>query len=248
MQVEAKKHKEKPSNGKECSEKHHHRQKKSSRHQKHESHRHHLDSEDVSIKGEEERKKGNYRVSKYEERSYKAAPAAPPCSDDESSGRVTRERRKNSSVRDLKYKEWLPSSSALRSEPPATTERSGVVQPGMGRRDQEKSESHHKRRNNAASKRLSEEERAARLREMQMDAEVHEEQRWKRLRKAEEDDAREITHADPSGRNFLDAAHKSVYGADKGGSSTIEESVRRRTHYSQGRSQVGGDGNAFRRR
>ncbi|KAM7525337.1 hypothetical protein LguiA_015239 [Lonicera macranthoides] len=237
--VEAKKHKEKPSNGKERPEKHHHHQKKSSRHRKHESHQHHLDSEDVSTKGEEERNKGHYRVSKNEERSYKAATAAPPYSEDESSGRDTREKRKNSSVRDLKYKERSPSSSALRSEAPATTERRGDVQPGMGRRDQEKSESHHKRRNNAASKKLSEEERAARLREMQMDAEVHEEQRWKRLRKAEEDDAREITRADPSGRNFLDAAHKSVYGADKGGSSTIEESVRRRTHYSQGRTQVG---------
>ncbi|KAM7523461.1 hypothetical protein LguiA_013363 [Lonicera macranthoides] len=35
-------------------------------------------------------------------------------------------------------------------------------------------------------------------------------------------DAREITRADPSGQNFLDAAHKSVYSADKGGSSMIE--------------------------
>ncbi|KAM7494177.1 hypothetical protein LguiB_028786 [Lonicera macranthoides] len=43
----------------------------------------------------------------------------------------------------------------------------------------------------------------ARLREMQMDA-------W------------EITRADPSGQNFLDAAHISVYSADKGGSSMIE--------------------------
>ncbi|GFZ03375.1 pre-mRNA splicing factor domain-containing protein [Actinidia rufa] len=93
----------------------------------------------------------------------------------------------------------------------------------------------------------SREERAARLREMQMDAELHEEQRWKRLKKADENDAQEALCAHMSSRrNFLDAAHKSVYGADKGGSSTIEESVRRRTHYLQSRAEVG-EGNAFRR-
>ncbi|CBI17355.3 unnamed protein product, partial [Vitis vinifera] len=106
-------------------------------------------------------------------------------------------------------------------------------------------ESHYRRRNTAPK--LSEEERAARLREMQMDVELHEEQRRKRLRKAEENDAQEATQAGISqGRDFLDATHKSVYGAEKGGSSTIEESVRRRTHYLQGRSEVG-EGNAFRR-
>ncbi|KAK8549192.1 hypothetical protein V6N13_008869, partial [Hibiscus sabdariffa] len=81
------------------------------------------------------------------------------------------------------------------------------------------------RRRGGTSK-LSEDERAARLREMQEDAELHEEQRWKRLKKAEENDAREATISSTStGRNFLDAAHKSIYGAEKGGSSTIEENV-----------------------
>lgn len=97
----------------------------------------------------------------------------------------------------------------------------------------------HHRNSNA----LSKEDRARKLKEMQMDAELHEEQRWKRLKQADDDDAKEVSHASSSGRNFLDAAHKSVYGAEKGGSSTIEESVRRRTHYSQRRSE----GNAFRR-
>ncbi|KAK6798022.1 hypothetical protein RDI58_005724 [Solanum bulbocastanum] len=102
------------------------------------------------------------------------------------------------------------------------------------------------RHNSRKPVRLSEEERAARLREMQKDAEVHEEQRWKRLKKAEEKDAKEAVHAGSSGgRNFLDAAQRSVYGAGKGGSSTIEESVRRRTHYSQ-RAEAS-EGNAFRR-
>ncbi|KAL2495673.1 CBF1-interacting co-repressor CIR [Forsythia ovata] len=106
-----------------------------------------------------------------------------------------------------------------------------------------RNESNNRRRNPA---KLSEEERAARLREMEMDAVQHEEQRWKRIKKAEVNDAREAIHDSASlGRNFLDAAQKTVYGAEKGGSSTIEESVRRRTHYLQGRSES--EGNAFRR-
>ncbi|XP_076932664.1 uncharacterized protein LOC143598303 [Bidens hawaiensis] len=92
-------------------------------------------------------------------------------------------------------------------------------------------------------RRLSQEDRAAKLKEMQKDAELHEEQRWRRLKQADDDDAKEVSHASSGGKNFLDAAHKSIYGAEKGGSSTIEESVRRRTHYSQRKSE----GNVFRR-
>ncbi|XP_076886004.1 uncharacterized protein LOC143535710 isoform X1 [Bidens hawaiensis] len=91
--------------------------------------------------------------------------------------------------------------------------------------------------------RLSQEDRAAKLKEMQMDAELHEEQRWRRLKQADDDDAKDVSRASSGGKNFLDAAHKSIYGAEKGGSSTIEESVRRRTHYSQRKSE----GNVFRR-
>ncbi|KAL2341454.1 hypothetical protein Fmac_009394 [Flemingia macrophylla] len=93
---------------------------------------------------------------------------------------------------------------------------------------------------------LTDEERAAKLRQMQLAAELHEEQRWKRIKKAEESDAKEaIDNSKAGGKNFLDTAQKSVYGAAEGGSTSIAESVRRRTHYSQGRS--GGEGNAFRR-
>ncbi|XP_047972819.1 pre-mRNA-splicing factor CWC25 homolog [Salvia hispanica] len=93
---------------------------------------------------------------------------------------------------------------------------------------------------------LSEEERAAKLKEMEMDAQRHEEQRWTRIKKAEDAEAKEaiLDHV-TSGRNFLDATQKSVYGAEKGGSSTIEESVRRRAYYSQRRSDS--ESNAFRR-
>ncbi|GAB2276323.1 hypothetical protein Dimus_011055 [Dionaea muscipula] len=104
----------------------------------------------------------------------------------------------------------------------------------------------HRKRRNAAPK-LSEEEMAARLRGMQVDAQLHEEQRWKRLKKAEEDDAREARQAgSSSGKSFLDDANKSVYGAEKGGRFTIEESVRRRAYFHQDRSQSDGR-NAFRR-
>ncbi|CAH8383673.1 unnamed protein product [Eruca vesicaria subsp. sativa] len=51
---------------------------------------------------------------------------------------------------------------------------------------------HNRRRNGGVSK-LSEEERAARFKQMQMDAEVHEEQRWRRLKKADETDAVEAS-------------------------------------------------------
>ncbi|KOM53225.1 hypothetical protein LR48_Vigan09g188400 [Vigna angularis] len=101
------------------------------------------------------------------------------------------------------------------------------------------------KRRNVAPK-LSEEERAEKLRQMQLAAEVHEEQRWKRIKKAEESDAREVVQSNNAGgKNFLDSTQKSVYGAGEGGSASIAESVRRRTYYSQGRS--GGEGNAFRR-
>ncbi|MED6160056.1 hypothetical protein PIB30_047856 [Stylosanthes scabra] len=105
-------------------------------------------------------------------------------------------------------------------------------------------DSHHRRR--YVAPKLSEEERAAKLKQMQLAAELHEEQRWKRIKNAEETDAKEATqNKNSGGRNFLDDAQKSVYGAAEGGSKSIAESVRRRTHYSQGRS--GGEGNAFRR-
>lgn len=94
---------------------------------------------------------------------------------------------------------------------------------------------------------LSEEEKADRLKEMQMNAVLHEEQRWNRLKKASENDAKEAIQASSvTGPNFLNAAQKSVYGAEKGGSATIEESVRRRKYYSQG-SSAANEGNAFRR-
>ncbi|KAL6012103.1 hypothetical protein ACLOJK_002579 [Asimina triloba] len=103
---------------------------------------------------------------------------------------------------------------------------------------------HHKQYQTASK--LSEEEKTARARDMMLDAEVHEEQRWKRLKKASEADALEKNKASASNnRNFLDAAQRSVYGTEAGGSSSIEESIRRRTYYLQGKSVR--EANAFRR-
>ncbi|CAN6450572.1 unnamed protein product [Victoria cruziana] len=98
------------------------------------------------------------------------------------------------------------------------------------------------------SGRLSEEEKAARLRQMQLDAEVHEDQRWRRLKKASEEDAKEESNQRASGRNFLDAAQRSIYGTEeRGKSATIAESVRGRTFYLQGRLDADEGKNAFRR-
>uniref|UniRef100_A0A0E0EN35 CBF1-interacting co-repressor CIR N-terminal domain-containing protein n=1 Tax=Oryza meridionalis TaxID=40149 RepID=A0A0E0EN35_9ORYZ len=94
---------------------------------------------------------------------------------------------------------------------------------------------------------MSEEEREARLRQMQADAEVHEEQRWSRLKKAADDDAKEAASVSANqfrGKNFLEEEKKSIFGTEKGGSATIEESIRRRAYYSQRNAH---ESNAFRR-
>eukprot|EP00850_Spirogloea_muscicola_P020552 SM000219S06697 [mRNA] locus=s219:192055:194230:- [translate_table: standard] len=93
---------------------------------------------------------------------------------------------------------------------------------------------------------LSEEEKAAQLAAMREDAEVHEEQRWERLKRARERDAAEDARSaqEPAARTFIDAANRAVYGAGKGGSTSIEESLKRRAHF---RDRGGFDKTAFRR-
>ncbi|XP_059634425.1 uncharacterized protein LOC132276819 [Cornus florida] len=223
-------------------------------------------SEDVDEGEEEERRTSNKgKSSKYDDHVKKAALSSEELHERDIRG-------KKNSDKDLKYKEPLPNDSRQSEDKYGTKRiydkskheeyysegRKDSESARKGREDRRFShasrykspdvapqdESHKKRRN--IPPKLSDEERALRLREMQMDAELHKEQRCKRLKKAEEDDAQEASRARvSSGRNFLDAAHKSVYGAEKGGSSTIEESVRRK-FYSQGRSGAG-DNNAFRR-
>ncbi|KAH7546930.1 hypothetical protein FEM48_Zijuj01G0253000 [Ziziphus jujuba var. spinosa] len=231
--VDEKKHKGKSHDKKEHRKKHHH---SSSKHERHSS------SHTIEV---ERRKPDHRKGSNYDKHS-----------DSEDESHKKRSRGERNSYRDLKYRERSPGGQ---SDPETVKNgRQDAVKRSHERSEQGKCPSeqgrytvesqrelHHKRR--YVAPKLSEEERAAKLREMQEDAELHEEQRWKRLKKAEEDDAREATRDGLSGgKNFLHAAHRSVYGAEKGGSSTIEESVRRRAYYSQGRSSAS-EGNAFRR-
>ncbi|EFJ24728.1 hypothetical protein SELMODRAFT_232333 [Selaginella moellendorffii] len=91
---------------------------------------------------------------------------------------------------------------------------------------------------------LSEEEKMARLREMQQDAELHEEQRWQRIKKASASDAIQAEKDSiKSSRNFLDEANRSVYGAEGGGNSSVADTLHRRSHYREKFT----DKNAFRR-
>ncbi|KAL8115819.1 uncharacterized protein LOC141666995 [Apium graveolens] len=247
--VQAKKHK------KSADRKEHGKKHKKSKHKKYSSSGHHSHSEDATAE------RGDKMVSKKRERKHSdRLNEASSDSGYESSKAVHKDRK---SHRESKYKE--PSSTTLSGgtiEKSSRQEKSAPVEynhKGLADSDYARREGDGRNRNVSETGsrhgsisrnrrnpvKLSEEERAAKLKEMQMDAELHEEQRWKRLKKAEEDDAREVTQGHDK-RNFLDDVTRSVYGAEKGGSSSIGESVRRRAHYSQGRSQVG-EGNAFRR-
>ncbi|KAI5080468.1 hypothetical protein GOP47_0003651 [Adiantum capillus-veneris] len=97
-------------------------------------------------------------------------------------------------------------------------------------------------------RKLTDEERAARLKEMENDAEVHEEQRWHRLKKAFDADQLEEAkrHSNHSSKNFVNQTARSIYGAAKGGSISVEESVRRRTHFIE-RSIGDSNSNTFQR-
>ncbi|MCD7449429.1 hypothetical protein HAX54_052136 [Datura stramonium] len=236
--VETMKNKDKMHDEKEKDERRHkHRDKKSkhhhskSKHLRNSSPRQISDPDEYSSEDDYRRKKESRKDKKFNEQKS-SLPRDP-----EGDNYIDREKNKNKhdNLEAAKYERQI------RSNPPRHESRHNSR--GQTRSDPPRHESRH---NSHKPVRLSEEERAARLREMQRDAEVHEEQRWKRLKKAEEKDAKEAVHAGLSGgRNFLDAAQRSVYGAGKGGSSTIEESVRRRTHYSQ-RAEAS-EGNAFRR-
>ncbi|KAM3285747.1 pre-mRNA-splicing factor CWC25 [Capsicum chacoense] len=234
--VETMKNKDKIHDEKEKDKRRHkHRDKKSkhrhskSKHLRNSSPRQTSDPDEYSSEDDSRRQKESRKDKKFNEEKYS-------CFQDPE-GDYDREKTKirHDNLEAEKYERQR------RSDPPR--HESHHNSRGHTRSDAPRHESRH---NSRKPVRLSEEERAARLQEMQRDAEVHEEQRWKRLKKADEKDAKEAVHAGLSGgRNFLDAAQRSVYGAGKGGSSTIEESVRRRTHYSQ-RGEAS-EGNAFRR-
>lgn len=96
---------------------------------------------------------------------------------------------------------------------------------------------------------LSEADRAARLAEMQSNADLHEEQRWQRLKHAAEKDAAEVKRAenDKSNEHFMADNRRSMFGTEKVSSaSSVEKSVKRRAHFIE-RSGGDSDKNAFRR-
>jgi valyl-tRNA synthetase len=95
---------------------------------------------------------------------------------------------------------------------------------------------------------LSDAERAARLAEMQANADVHEEQRWQRLKRAADADAKEVKRSDKdkSNEEFLADTQKSIFGSERASASTIEKSVKRRAHFIE-RSNADNERNAFRR-
>ncbi|XP_010913241.1 uncharacterized protein [Elaeis guineensis] len=244
------------------------REHSKSKHEKRSS-RIHADSE-VSSKGEVERRKRDQSTSehhrhinsKHDKHTYRVHLDLKNTSDGEEEKRKryrsTSERHRHSYLKhekhssrghsdskyqnegaskkgDLSKSEHLHRSSELgiESKPKLTDTQNPQEEPGYNHR--------------RGVTKMSEEERAARLQEMQLNAELHEEQRWKRLKRAAESDAQEALRASSSqGKNFLDAAQKSIYGTEEGGSSTIEESVRRRAYYSQGGSAAH-ESNAFRR-
>lgn len=239
-----KKPKEKSPDHKEHHNKHHH---SSSKHRKHSSSKQHLYSEDDTSKDDKVSRNHHHKRSDYVSHSRRTE------SDSEDELKEKEGKEKNHRKQKYRYddqdavkrnhekskhdKYSSQASQSIVADKNNEKDRRPYDNRVTGPRDD--------KRRNVTSK-LSEEERAARLREMQEDAELHEEQRWKRLKKADENDAREAKQSNISvGKNFLDAAHRSVYGAENGGSSTIEESVRRRTHYSQRRHES--EGNAFRR-
>ncbi|KAJ1420963.1 Pre-mRNA splicing factor [Sesbania bispinosa] len=190
------------------------------------------DSGYESSEGERRRKKNHYEDKKYRERS----PSHHQRQRNVKDYKEDADDRNYNRSKSGRYASEGKSDRGNGSFPEASSNRSSAASLEHG--------SNYKRRNVAPK--LSEEERAAKLRQMQLAAELHEEQRWKRIKKAEETDAQEaVQNINSGGKNFLDTAQKSIYGAAEGGSSSIAESVRRRTHYSQGRSA--GEGNAFRR-
>lgn len=260
--VKSSKEKEKVHEKKERRKKHSHGKRKHREHSSHQS-----DSGNDSPKRERRREIGGHI-----ERNLRPSAYDSDHESDESAGR-----RRKSSHRTSRYREQSPRSFSVqktannddrkhvlkehRSSKDDKLSLEGRADTNSSRKGRESRSSYGARSYDSAmspqrdfrykhrnvAPKLSEEERAAKLLEMQRDAELHEEKRWKRVKKADDDDAREADHSSKiSGRSFLDAAQKSVFGTEKGGSSTIEESVRRRTHYLQGRSEVG-DGNAFRR-
>ncbi|KAG2332144.1 hypothetical protein Bca4012_018281 [Brassica carinata] len=214
-----------------------HQRKSGKQYRKESSSRHHSDSEEDS--GEENgRKPHHHRTSvDHDEDNERRRLDL----DKESTSYNKHYERRRSDVDDESKRRENRSSEKYRSQEDRKRKTEDLDNDKHPSRENE----YQNRRRYVGGFKLSEEERAARFKQMQMDAEVHEEQRWRRLKKADETDAVEANKDKIStGKSFLDEANKSVYGVEKGGSSTIEESVRRRSYYSHRGTEA--EGNAFR--
>ncbi|KAL3154798.1 hypothetical protein ABBQ38_011342 [Trebouxia sp. C0009 RCD-2024] len=99
--------------------------------------------------------------------------------------------------------------------------------------EQDKAAQRHQRQEYKTGK-LSQEEKARRLAEMQGNAEVHDDARWKRLSDEKQKDADEAialaNQGSGSAAAFLKQAHKTIYGATGEGAS-LEDRVGRRKYY-----------------
>ncbi|ESQ39052.1 hypothetical protein EUTSA_v10001457mg [Eutrema salsugineum] len=262
--------KDKDRDTKEHKKKHH---RKSGKHRKQSSSRHHSDSEEDSGEENYGRNSHHHKTSGTRDKHYERRRSdlddesksqnkhyeRPPRSDldDESKRRESRdkhyERRRSDLDDESRRRERQDKHyERRRSDMDDDSKRRESQEDRKRKTEDVENEKYPSRENGFQNRRrkggskLSEEERAARFKQMQMDAEVHEEQRWRRLKKADETDAVEADKNKVSvGKSFLDDANKSVYGVEKGGSSTIEESVRRRSYYSQRGTEA--EVNAFRR-
>lgn len=81
---------------------------------------------------------------------------------------------------------------------------------------------------------------------MQEDANLHENQRFHRIKKAAEKEGKEDAAVSKAaaGKSYLGSLEKSAYGLEKGGS--VEDSIRRRTYFRE-KGPSSGSANAFRR-
>jgi len=83
---------------------------------------------------------------------------------------------------------------------------------------------------NRRVQKLSEEEKQRRLAEMIQDGQFHEEQRWKRLKHAEEQEQKEEKTDIRKSKTFLDDVNKSVYTEHN---ENLEDRVKRNIYYIQ---------------
>ncbi|XVF66728.1 hypothetical protein PTKIN_Ptkin10aG0060900 [Pterospermum kingtungense] len=201
-----KKSKEKSSDRKECHKKHHH---SGSKHRKHSSSKQKLYSEDNASEDDKISKNHHHKRSEYGSHSRRRE------SDSKDELKSIERLEKNHRTQKYGYydEDAVKRNHDKSNHDKYTSQATHGIdahknqdKDGRSYYDNRTAAPQDDKRRKGTSK-LSEKERAARLREMQEDAEVHKEKRWKRLKKADENDAREAKMASMSvGKNSLDYA------------------------------------------